>query len=66
MMKSMTGFSKVETSSDGIKLTVEIKSLNGKGFDINFRMPRQLSSKEIEFFILVFLIRVDTRPIPTL
>ncbi|MBQ6269564.1 MAG: YicC family protein [Bacteroidetes bacterium] len=48
MMKSMTGFSKVETSSDGIKLTVEIKSLNGKGFDINFRMPRQLSSKEIE------------------
>lgn len=48
MMKSMTGFSKVETSSNGIKLIVEIRSLNGKGFDINFRMPRQLSYKEME------------------
>ncbi len=47
-MKSMTGFSKVETSSNGIKLIVEIRSLNGKGFDINFRMPRQLSYKEME------------------
>lgn len=48
MIKSMTGFSKTEVSAEGMKITVEIKSLNGKGFDINFRMPRQLSHREIE------------------
>ena len=48
MIKSMTGFSKSEATADGIKITTEIKSLNGKGLELNFRMPRQLQHKEME------------------
>jgi len=44
----MTGFSKSEATADGIKITTEIKSLNGKGLELNFRMPRQLQHKEME------------------
>jgi len=48
MIKSMTGFSKTEASLSGIKITTEIKSLNGKGLELNFRMPRQIQHKEME------------------
>ena len=48
MIKSMTGFSKTELSAEGMKINVEMKSLNGKGLDITFRMPRQILHKEIE------------------
>ena len=48
MIKSMTGFSKTESSSSGIKVTTEIKTLNGKGLEFNFRMPRQIQHKEME------------------
>ncbi len=48
MIKSMTGFSKTELAAEGMKINVEMKSLNGKGLDITFRMPRQILHKEIE------------------
>lgn len=48
MMKSMTGFSKAEANDQGINAVVEIKSLNGKNLEINCRMPRSLSHKELE------------------
>jgi len=44
----MTGFSKTEASLSGIKVTTEIKTLNGKGLEFNFRMPRQIQHKEME------------------
>jgi uncharacterized protein (TIGR00255 family) len=48
MIKSMTGFSKTEATGEGIKVTTEIKSLNGKGLDLNFRIPRQIQHREME------------------
>lgn len=47
-MKSMTGFSKAEASENGIHAVVELKSLNGKNLDINCRMPRALTHKELQ------------------
>jgi uncharacterized protein (TIGR00255 family) len=44
----MTGFSKTEAAEEGIKITVEIKSLNGKGLELSFRMPKQILHKEME------------------
>jgi uncharacterized protein (TIGR00255 family) len=48
MIKSMTGFSKTEAIQSGVKITTEIKSLNGKGLELNFRMPKQIQHKEME------------------
>ena len=48
MIKSMTGFSKFEAEQNGIKATVEIKSLNGRYLEISPRFPKILSHKEIE------------------
>lgn len=53
MMKSMTGFSKAEASENGVHVTIELKSLNGKNLDINCRMPRTMSHKELEIRELV-------------
>lgn len=47
-MKSMTGFSKAEASEAGVNVVVELKSLNGKNLEINCRMPRTISHKELE------------------
>lgn len=44
----MTGISKAEATENGIKTTVEIKSLNGRYLEINSRLPRSISYKEIE------------------
>ena len=49
----MTGFSKSEASENGIKATVEIKSVNGRYLDVNSKLPRALSHKEIEIKELV-------------
>ncbi len=48
MIKSMTGFSKVEKSVGNVNISVELKSLNGKNLELNFRMPKFLNEKEIE------------------
>ena len=48
MIQSMTGFGKVTTELPGKKLSVEIKSLNGKQLDISTRIPNAYRDKEIE------------------
>ncbi len=39
MIKSMTGYGKAEAAADGKKITVEIRSLNGKQLDLSVKMP---------------------------
>lgn len=39
MILSMTGYGKAEFNTQGRKLRIEIKSLNSKSFDLNFRVP---------------------------
>ena len=39
MILSMTGYGEAEFNEQGRKLRVEIKSLNSKSFDLNFRTP---------------------------
>ena len=48
MIQSMTGFGKVTAELPGKKLSVEIKSLNGKQLDISMRMPSVYRDKEME------------------
>ncbi|MBO9637818.1 MAG: hypothetical protein J7576_06585, partial [Siphonobacter aquaeclarae] len=48
MLRSMTGFGRGVVESNGVSVTAEIKTLNSKGVDIFCRLPRSLSSKEIE------------------
>lgn len=54
----MTGFGQASAEANGLKITVEVRSLNSKGLDLNMRMPqmyrsmeadlRQLASQELE------------------
>ncbi len=44
----MTGFGRSINETDGLAITVEIKTLNSKQTDIYCRLPRSLSSREIE------------------
>ncbi len=48
MMKSMTGFGKALTEVFGKKINVEIRSLNSKQLDLNFRIPYIYKEKELE------------------
>jgi uncharacterized protein (TIGR00255 family) len=48
MMKSMTGFGKAVAEIAGRKITVEVRSLNSKGLDLNVRMPYTYKEKELE------------------
>ncbi|MCX7879122.1 MAG: YicC family protein [Ignavibacteria bacterium] len=47
-MKSMTGYAKAEKKEGGIRTIIEIKSLNNRYCEINCKIPKTLSSKEIE------------------
>lgn len=47
MIKSMTGFGKTNKSTEKYEISVEIKSVNSKYFDINFRLPKVVSALEI-------------------
>jgi uncharacterized protein (TIGR00255 family) len=49
----MTGYGMAEKHNGNYDVKVEIRSLNGKYLDLNFRMPRYLLSKEIELRNLV-------------
>jgi len=53
MVKSMTGFSKAEASDKGTKVTVEVKSLNGRYLDINCKLPKSLYHRELDIRDLV-------------
>jgi uncharacterized protein (TIGR00255 family) len=48
MMKSMTGFGKAVSEINGKKVTVEVRSLNSKGLDLNLRIPYSYKEKELE------------------
>lgn len=48
MILSMTGFGRTEGVFEGKKISVEIKSLNSKSFDLNIRVPVRFREKEFE------------------
>lgn len=49
MIKSMTGFGKAEVEIEGKKISVEIRTLNSKGFDLStLRLPYDYREKESE------------------
>ncbi len=47
MIKSMTGYGKAEAVLETGKLTIEIKTLNGKGSDANIKSPLLPKDKEL-------------------
>jgi uncharacterized protein (TIGR00255 family) len=49
MLYSMTGFGRHIELLGSEKITVEIKSLNSKNLDLNFRLPQTLRAYEIDF-----------------
>ena len=55
MILSMTGYGKAETEFQNKKITVEIKSLNGKQFDVNMRIPSIYRDKEMDIRNKLFL-----------
>jgi uncharacterized protein (TIGR00255 family) len=48
MIKSMTGYGKSVAELKGKKISIEIKSLNSKQFDLNLRLPWLYKEKESE------------------
>ena len=48
MILSMTGFGRSEGVFEGKKLTIDVKSLNSKSFDLNIKMPLRYKEKEFE------------------
>lgn len=48
MIKSMTGFGRGESSSDGFQVTVEIKTLNSRYLDISIRVPQSIQEHEFD------------------
>ena len=47
MIFSMTGYGKAEHNTQGKKLRIEIKSLNSKSLDLNFRVPPKYRGLEL-------------------
>lgn len=48
MILSMTGFGRAEENFEGKKISIEIKSLNSKTFDLNIKVPMRYKEKEFE------------------
>ena len=48
MIKSMTGFGQTTLANGDITISVEVKSLNSKFLDLNLRLPRIFSDKEVD------------------
>jgi uncharacterized protein (TIGR00255 family) len=48
MIKSMTGFGQASADDGQSKIYVEVKSLNSKFLDLNLRLPKIFSDKELE------------------
>lgn len=53
MVISMTGFGRGEASEDGIRVTVEIKTLNSRYLDVSTRLPNSINHKELDLKDLV-------------
>lgn len=49
MIKSMTGYGRVETTGQDRNIVVEFKSVNHRFLEISLRMPQALSPLELEF-----------------
>ena len=47
-MNSMTGFGRAEGVFEGKKISIDIKSLNSKSFDLNIKVPLRYKEKEFE------------------
>ena len=47
MILSMTGYGQAERLFEGLKISVEVKSLNSKNLDLNLQLPRRYSEKEM-------------------
>ncbi len=60
----MTGYGKHVAQTENSKVTVEIRTLNSKQFDVNLRLPQSLRGKEIEIRKTIGLIlqrgKIDT------
>lgn len=52
-LKSMTGFGRGEANGNGVKVTVELSTVNRKQFDCNFSMPRELACLDAKLHPLV-------------
>lgn len=48
MILSMTGFGRSEGVFEGKKITLDLKSLNSKSFDLNIKMPSRYKEKEFD------------------
>lgn len=48
MVRSMTGFGRAEVSGESIAVTVEARSVNHRHLDVALRLPRALSSLELD------------------
>ncbi|MBE0646293.1 MAG: YicC family protein [Bacteroidales bacterium] len=48
MIKSMTGYGKAVAEFSGKQITIEIKSLNSKGIDLNVKIPSRIREKELD------------------
>ena len=48
MIQSMTGYGKAQAENESYSIQVELKTLNSKYLDATVKLPRVLSSKEIE------------------
>src|SRR5688500_7292201 len=48
MIKSMTGFGQASADDGQSRIYVEVKSLNSKFLDLNLRLPKAFSDKELE------------------
>ncbi|MCU0383915.1 MAG: hypothetical protein MUF68_07580, partial [Cyclobacteriaceae bacterium] len=53
MVKSMTGFGQASKETSELSVQAEVKSLNSKFLDINLRLPKSLSDKELEIRNLI-------------
>lgn len=48
MITSMTGFGRGEASSDGISVTVELKTVNSRYLNMSLRLPQIVQEKELK------------------
>ena len=45
-MRSMTAFGRATVAGEGYELTVELRSVNNRYLDLNFRLPRAWTAME--------------------
>lgn len=48
MVLSMTGFGRAEGVCEGKKITIDVKSLNSKNFDLNLKLPFRYKEREFD------------------